>query len=77
MQHQVRYDSIQLYRNLNYQNYLLKYFVSMLLDVDECSEGLAGCNGPNQVCINTRGSYKCNIVECPRYFALSQDSLTR
>lgn len=38
-------------------------------DIDEC-ETESPCRGENEVCVNTRGGYKCNAIECP-------DSYTR
>lgn len=32
---------------------------SILLDINECSEGTDDCNRKTQLCLNTRGSYKC------------------
>lgn len=29
------------------------------IDVNECSEGTDDCNRKTQLCLNTRGSYKC------------------
>ncbi|GAB6029259.1 hypothetical protein CHUAL_005025 [Chamberlinius hualienensis] len=33
-------------------------------DIDECSEPNV-CKGENEVCLNTRGGYKCNQISCP------------
>lgn len=32
---------------------------SISLDINECSEGLDDCNRKTQLCLNTRGGYKC------------------
>ena len=32
--------------------------ITLLTDVNECEEGLAGC-GENQVCENLYGAYRC------------------
>jgi len=40
-------------------------------DVDECYLRTANCNGADDVCINTRGGYKCQSVTCPRGFVKS------
>lgn len=37
-------------------------------DVDECVTRTADCTGPDDICINTRGSYKCETVTCPKGF---------
>lgn len=37
------------------------------IDVDECSRRQSGCS---QICINTKGSYKCS---CEKGYALAQD----
>lgn len=37
-------------------------------DVDECTQGIANCNGENDICVNTRGGYKCETVICPSGF---------
>ncbi|KAK7069506.1 hypothetical protein SK128_014533 [Halocaridina rubra] len=33
-------------------------------DINECDTGTV-CVGPNEQCVNTRGSYKCNSITCP------------
>ena len=38
------------------------------VDVDECVLRTANCHGEDDVCINTRGGYKCQTVTCPRGF---------
>lgn len=38
--------------------------VSQSSDIDEC-ESDSPCRGENEVCVNTRGGYKCNAIECP------------
>jgi fibulin 1/2 len=37
-------------------------------DVDECALRTANCLGEDDLCINTRGGYKCEQVECPKGF---------
>jgi len=64
------------WRQLCIANWL--YLPHSLLDVNECTEGIAHqCTGQDQICINTRGGYKCNTVQCPRYFSLASESLAR
>ena len=46
-------------------------------DLDECALGTANCNGPNDFCINTRGAYKCETVECPKGFVRAPSLGTR
>ena len=41
------------------------------IDVDECYLGTANCDGEDDVCVNTRGGYKCQTVTCPRGFIKS------
>lgn len=36
-------------------------------DIDECLGGNV-CQTPNEVCLNTRGSYRCNSITCPPNF---------
>ncbi|CAG2116609.1 unnamed protein product, partial [Medioppia subpectinata] len=33
-------------------------------DINECEESNQ-CRGDDQICLNTRGSFKCNRIECP------------
>ncbi|KAK2151436.1 hypothetical protein LSH36_363g02040 [Paralvinella palmiformis] len=40
-------------------------------DIDECAMRLANCNGPDEICINTRGGHKCQRVTCPKGFVRS------
>ena len=42
----------------------------IILDINECSEGLSSCN---QLCTNTIGSYDC---ECYHGFSLNSDNHT-
>ena len=44
--------------------------MSILLDIDECQQGISGCS---QVCTNTIGSYKCS---CNAGYQLTNDSHT-
>ncbi|CAN7940634.1 unnamed protein product, partial [Ixodes pacificus] len=45
-------------------------------DIDECEqEGV--CNGENEVCLNTRGSYRCNVLDCPPGYIRDTDHKTR
>ena len=37
--------------------YLLNHLLSIITDIDECSEGTSGCS---QICENLRGSYNCS-----------------
>ena len=37
-------------------------------DIDECSLRTANCNSPDDICVNTRGGYKCQAVKCPNGF---------
>ncbi|KAK3800770.1 hypothetical protein RRG08_003174 [Elysia crispata] len=37
-------------------------------DINECTEGSAFCPHSDSICINTRGGYKCPIVQCPEGF---------
>jgi len=37
-------------------------------DVDECTLRTANCNHPDDVCVNTKGGYKCETVICPKGF---------
>uniref|UniRef100_A0A8R1TU84 Fibulin-1 n=1 Tax=Onchocerca volvulus TaxID=6282 RepID=A0A8R1TU84_ONCVO len=32
-------------------------------DIDECAKG--ECQGSNQICVNTLGSFKCHVIRCP------------
>jgi len=43
----------------------------LFTDVDECRLRTANCNGEDDVCVNTRGGYKCQTVTCPRGFVKS------
>lgn len=37
-------------------------------DINECTDGSAYCPHPDSICINTRGGYKCPVVQCPEGF---------
>jgi fibulin 1/2 len=37
-------------------------------DIDECVIRTANCHGADDICINTRGGYKCQAVSCPKGF---------
>ncbi|XP_054708894.1 LOW QUALITY PROTEIN: fibulin-1-like [Uloborus diversus] len=41
-------------------------------DIDECKEENV-CNGPEEVCLNTRGGYKCNRIVCPPNYTRDKD----
>jgi len=34
-------------------------------DIDECSLGTADCGRWDQICVNTRGGFRCNSIVCP------------
>ncbi|XP_075893276.1 protein disulfide isomerase CRELD1-like isoform X2 [Nelusetta ayraudi] len=36
---------------------------SKCLDVDECSERVLACHGPNDICTNTEGSFRCDCAD--------------
>lgn len=46
-------------------------------DIDECALRTASCYGTDDVCINTRGGYKCQTVTCPKGFVKSTVSGSR
>ena len=50
---------------------LIMPFRCHVSDVDECRLRTANCDGEDDVCINTRGGYKCQTVTCPRGFVKS------
>lgn len=37
--------------------------ITWFADVDECLKG--ECQGRDQICINTLGSFKCHVIRCP------------
>ncbi|XP_055933016.1 fibulin-1-like isoform X4 [Argiope bruennichi] len=41
-------------------------------DIDECQEQNI-CNDDRAVCLNTRGGYKCNRIECPPNYVRDKD----
>ncbi|XP_075750923.1 uncharacterized protein LOC119175044 isoform X3 [Rhipicephalus microplus] len=45
-------------------------------DVDECERDDI-CRGENEVCLNTRGGYRCNILDCPPGYYRDADHKTR
>ena len=49
---------------------MLKFILSWITDVNECSEGTDQCN---QICTNTVGSYKCS---CNAGYVLGLDKKT-
>lgn len=51
---------------------LLVSLLFFLLDIDECQEQNV-CNGDKQVCLNTRGGYKCNHFACPPNYVRDKD----
>ncbi|CAI4229546.1 unnamed protein product [Auanema sp. JU1783] len=57
--------------------------VSSCRDVNECSEGLAKCQGPSTSCVNLPGGYSCDCLEgyqpqlmCTKAYALNPISVT-
>ena len=46
------------------------HFNVSLTDIDECNDGVDGCN---QICHNAIGSYACS---CDRSYSLSEDGNT-
>ncbi|XP_029650386.1 fibulin-1 isoform X1 [Octopus sinensis] len=40
-------------------------------DVDECSENPGICRNYDAICVNTRGSHKCPVVQCPSAYKKS------
>lgn len=42
-------------------------------DIDECALPSNTCNGPNDICTNIRGSYRCNTIQCPYGYTLDPD----
>ncbi|CAL1286687.1 unnamed protein product [Larinioides sclopetarius] len=45
-------------------------------DIDECQEQNV-CNDDRAVCLNTRGGYKCNRIECPPNYVRDKDHRNR
>ncbi|KAH6928517.1 hypothetical protein HPB50_016854 [Hyalomma asiaticum] len=45
-------------------------------DIDECERGDI-CRGENEVCLNTRGGYRCNTLDCPPGYYRDADHKTR
>ncbi|XP_055933014.1 fibulin-1-like isoform X2 [Argiope bruennichi] len=45
-------------------------------DIDECQEQNI-CNDDRAVCLNTRGGYKCNRIECPPNYVRDKDHRNR
>lgn len=46
-------------------------------DIDECSRGTADCGRADQVCVNTRGGFRCNSIVCPAGYKTSPESRKR
>lgn len=44
-------------------------------DIDECERDI--CRGENEVCLNTRGGYRCNKLDCPPGYYRDADHKTR
>ena len=52
--------------------YVYTYYINSLVsDIDECSDGISGCN---QTCTNTIGSYTCSCQS--RFYTLNADGHT-
>ncbi|XP_064473187.1 fibulin-1-like isoform X2 [Ornithodoros turicata] len=45
-------------------------------DIDECEQPEI-CNAENEVCLNTRGGYRCNVLECPPGYYMDKDHKSR
>uniref|UniRef100_A0A147B8B3 Fibulin 1 n=1 Tax=Alectorobius mimon TaxID=360319 RepID=A0A147B8B3_9ACAR len=45
-------------------------------DIDKCDQ-LGICNGDNEVCLNTRGGYRCNVLDCPPGYYMDTDHKSR
>lgn len=43
-------------------------------DIDECEKDSL-CTGSGELCLNVRGSYRCNVITCPKGYYLDEDSL--
>ena len=46
-------------------------------DIDECGRGTAECTRDDQVCVNTRGGFRCNGIVCPEGYETSPGSRNR
>lgn len=51
---------------LNYKN--IYFWIS---DIDECLESV--CRRPDDICLNTRGNYKCFTIDCPPNYIKDPD----
>ncbi|XP_077540561.1 uncharacterized protein LOC144152891 isoform X5 [Haemaphysalis longicornis] len=56
--------------------YKLSHDKRTCMDIDECERGDV-CNGDNEVCLNTRGGYRCNALDCPVGYFRDPDHKTR
>lgn len=64
---------------------VLWYWVQLLLgslnhapkisDIDECKQTPNICGGPDEVCTNTIGGFKCQTVTCPYRFSRVRDAV--
>ncbi|XP_077487342.1 uncharacterized protein LOC144098512 isoform X6 [Amblyomma americanum] len=58
------------------EGYLLGNDKRTCHDIDECERGDV-CRGENEVCLNTRGGHRCNVLQCPPGYYRDPDHKTR
>ncbi|XP_050026342.1 uncharacterized protein [Dermacentor andersoni] len=58
------------------EGYVLNNDKRTCQDIDECERGDI-CRGENEVCLNTRGGYRCNKLDCPPGYLRDADHKTR
>ncbi|XP_037577545.1 fibulin-1-like isoform X5 [Dermacentor silvarum] len=58
------------------EGYVLNNDKRTCQDIDECERGDI-CRGENEVCLNTRGGYRCNKLDCPPGYFRDADHKTR
>ncbi|XP_037732235.1 fibulin-1 isoform X1 [Drosophila subpulchrella] len=61
------------------RGYLLSADGNTCRDIDECATNSINqvCTGRNDICTNTRGSYKCTTINCPYGYAIDSDQKNR
>ncbi|XP_070074122.1 fibulin-1 isoform X3 [Drosophila takahashii] len=61
------------------RGYLLSADRNTCRDIDECATDSNNqvCTGRNDICTNTRGSYKCTTINCPYGYTIDPDQKNR
>lgn len=75
LQGRLRWKNMPRYENYLLFNRYIFIFSFLRLDNDECLNN--PCKGPDEICFNMRGTYRCPSIRCPPGYVKDRDHKSR